>query len=101
MQAEIVGMSFCIEPGQAAYLPLDHHYAGAPDQLPLHDTLDKLKPWLESAAHHKLGQHLKYDRHVFANHGIALHGIADDTLLESYVLESDQSHELGSLAERH
>ncbi|MHB1428082.1 MAG: DNA polymerase I [Rhodocyclaceae bacterium] len=101
MQARLVGLSFCIEPGRAAYLPLDHHYAGVPDQLPLHDTLDKLKPWLESASHHKVGQHLKYDRHVFANHGIELRGIVDDTLLESYVLESDQSHELGSLAERH
>jgi len=101
LQAKLVGMSFCIEPGQAAYLPLAHHYAGAPDQLPLHDTLLRLKPWLESAKHKKVGQHLKYDRHVFANHGIALAGIADDTLLESYVLESDQSHELGALAARH
>jgi DNA polymerase-1 len=101
MQATLVGLSFCIEPGRAAYLPLGHHYAGVPAQLPLHDTLDKLKPWLESASHHKVGQHLKYDRHVFANHGIELRGIVDDTLLESYVLESDQSHELGSLAERH
>jgi DNA polymerase-1 len=101
MAARLVGMSFCIEPGLAAYLPLDHHYAGVPDQLPLHDTLDKLKPWLESASHHKVGQHLKYDRHVFANHDIELRGIVDDTLLASYVLESDQSHELGSLAERH
>jgi DNA polymerase-1 len=101
MQARLVGLSFCIEPGRAAYLPLGHHYAGVPDQLPLHATLDKLKPWLESAAHHKVGQHLKYDRHVFANHGIELRGIVDDTLLESYVLESGQSHELGALAERH
>jgi DNA polymerase-1 len=101
MAAKLVGLSFCIEPGQAAYLPLGHIYAGAPDQLPLEATLKKLKPWLESAKHRKLGQHLKYDRHVFANHGIALTGIAEDTLLESYVLESDKSHELGNLAERH
>jgi len=101
MQAKLVGLSFCIEPGQAAYLPLAHHYAGAPDQLPFAATLQKLKPWLESDQHKKVGQHLKYDRHVFANHHIALTGIADDTLLESYVLESDQSHELGNLAERH
>jgi DNA polymerase I len=101
MQARLVGLSFCIAPGQAAYLPLGHHYAGAPDQLPLHDTLHKLKPWLESEKHKKVGQHLKYDRHVFANHDIELHGIVDDTLLASYVLESDQSHELGALAERH
>ena len=101
MQARLVGMSFCIEPGQAAYLPLGHHYAGVPEQLPFDATLAKLKPWLESASHKKVGQHLKYDRHVFANHGIHLAGIVDDTLLESYVLESDQSHELGSLTERH
>ena len=101
MQARLVGMSFCIEPGQAAYLPLGHHYAGAPDQLPFAATLEKLKPWLESTTHKKVGQHLKYDRHVFANHDIRLAGIVDDTLLESYVLESDQSHELGNLAERH
>jgi len=101
LQAQLVGISVCIEPGQAAYLPLGHAYAGAPEQLPLAATLQKLQPWLESAQHRKVGQHLKYDRHVFANHGIRLAGIADDTLLESYVLESDQSHELGSLAERH
>jgi len=101
MQARLVGLSVCIEPGQAAYLPLGHHYAGAPDQLPFDATLAKLKPWLESADHKKLGQHLKYDRHVFANHGIHLAGIVDDTLLASYVLESGQSHELGALAARH
>ncbi|GAB1394629.1 DNA polymerase I [Rhodocyclaceae bacterium] len=101
MQAQLVGVSFCIEPGQAAYLPLAHNYAGAPEQLPLTSTLKKLQPWLESVTHGKVGQHLKYDRHVFANHGIRLAGIVDDTLLESYVLESDQLHELGSLAARH
>ncbi|MDO9243963.1 MAG: DNA polymerase I, partial [Rhodocyclaceae bacterium] len=101
MQARLVGLSFCCEPGQAAYLPLAHDYAGAPEQLPLAETLHRLKPWLESPAHKKVGQHLKYDRHVFANHGIALAGIAADTLLESYVLESDQSHDLGALATRH
>ncbi len=101
LDARLVGISFCIVPGQAAYLPLGHHYAGAPDQLPLAATLEKLRPWLESAAHQKVGQHLKYDRHVFANHGIRLAGVADDTLLASYVLESDRPHELGSLAARH
>jgi len=105
MEARLVGLSFCIEPvrsaNEAAYLPLGHIYAGAPDQLPLDATLEKLRPWLESAQHKKLGQHLKYDRHVFANHGIRLAGIVDDTLLESYVLESDQSHDLGALAARH
>ena len=101
MQAQLVGISFACEPGKAAYIPLGHSYAGAPDQLPLDAVLHKLKPWLESAQHAKLGQHLKYDRHVFANHGIALRGIVEDTLLQSYVLESDKPHELGSLAARH
>ncbi len=99
--ARLVGISFALEAGRAAYLPLGHTYAGAPAQLPLMEVLEKLKPWLESGRHAKLGQHLKYDRHVFANHGIALAGIRDDTLLESYVLESDKAHDLGSLASRH
>lgn len=101
MQARLVGISFACEAGKAAYIPLGHSYAGAPDQLPLDEVLAKLKPWLESKDHAKLGQHLKYDRHVFANHGIALAGIVEDTLLQSYVLESDKPHELGSLAARH
>ena len=101
MQARLVGISFACEAGKAAYIPLGHYYAGAPEQLPLAEVLTKLKPWLESAAHAKLGQHLKYDRHVFANHGIELRGIVEDTLLQSYVLESDKPHELGSLAARH
>ena len=104
MQARLVGISFAAERDgkiDAAYLPLGHCYAGAPAQLPLGETLARLKPWLESAPHKKLGQHLKYDRHVFANHGIGLRGIAEDTLLESYVLESDKSHDLGALASRH
>ncbi len=101
MKARIVGLSFCVAPGHAAYLPLEHRYAGAPDQLPLNEVLAKLKPWLESEHRPKLGQHLKYDRHVLANHGIALRGIVADTLLESYVLESDKPHDLGSLASRH
>ncbi len=101
MQARLVGISFAIEGAHAAYLPLGHSYAGAPAQLPLHETLDKLKPWLESPRHGKLGQHLKYDRHVFANHGIRLRGVVEDTLLQSYVLESDKAHDLGSLAARH
>jgi DNA polymerase-1 len=101
MQARLVGLSFAVAPGEAAYLPLGHHYAGVPDQLPMESALARLKPWLESADKSKLGQHLKYDRHILANHGIALAGIVDDTLLESYVLESDQPHDLGSLALRH
>jgi DNA polymerase-1 len=101
LQARLVGISFAIEGGQAAYLPLGHHYAGAPQQLPLAATLEKLRPWLESPRHAKLGQHLKYDRHVFANHGVQLAGIVEDTLLQSYVLESDKAHDLGALALRH
>jgi DNA polymerase-1 len=104
MLARLVGVSFAIAEGQAvraAYLPLGHAYAGAPPQLPLSDTLARLKPWLESEHHAKLGQHLKYDRHIFANHGLRLAGIVEDTLLQSYVLESDKPHDLGSLAARH
>jgi DNA polymerase I len=101
MQARLVGISLAVAPGEACYLPLAHHYAGAPAQLPFDQVLARLKPWLESERPQKVGQHLKYDRHVFANHGIALRGIVDDTLLESYVLESDKSHDLGNLAERH
>mgnify|MGYP000639726170 FL=1 len=106
MQAELVGMSFAIAHGEAAYLPLAHHYAGAPAQLDRAAVLAKLKPLLENPAPKIIGQHLKYDRHIFANHGIALggrkgSGVVDDTLLQSYVLEAHQSHELGNLASRH
>ena len=101
MQARLVGISFAVSPGEAAYLPLAHHYAGVPPQLTFDATLAQLKLWLEATSHKKVGQHLKYDRHIFANHGIELRGIHDDTLLESYVLESDKSHDLGNLAERH
>ncbi|MDX5445442.1 MAG: DNA polymerase I [Zoogloeaceae bacterium] len=101
MLAQLVGMSFSIEPGKAAYLPLAHRGADAPEQLPFDEVLKKLSPWLESDAHAKLGQNLKYDAHVLANHGIALRGIVEDTLLESYVLESDKSHDMDSLAMRH
>ena len=101
MASTLVGMSFAIVEGEAAYLPLAHHYADAPAQLPLAEVLAKLRPWLESDAHRKLGQNLKYDCHILANHGIALAGITEDTLLESYVLESDKSHDMDSLASRH
>ncbi|MFA7399803.1 MAG: DNA polymerase I [Sideroxydans sp.] len=101
MASRLVGISFSIEAHQAAYLPLAHHYPGAPDQVKLEHALQRLKPWLESAAHKKLGQNLKYDQHIFANHGIALRGIAEDTLLQSYVLESHKPHEMGNLALRH
>ncbi|MBW7862380.1 MAG: DNA polymerase I, partial [Rhodocyclaceae bacterium] len=101
MAARLVGMSFAVEPGEAAYLPLAHRGADAPEQLPLDEVLAKLRPWLESDARRKVGQNLKYDAHVLANHGIRLGGIADDTLLESYVLESDRTHDMDSLAARH
>ncbi len=101
MTAQLVGISFAIETHHAAYLPLAHHYPGAPDQLDRTLTLQKLKPWLESAAHKKLGQNLKYDQHIFANHGIALAGVAEDTLLQSYVLESHRTHNMDDLAMRH
>ena len=103
--ARLVGISFAVVPGEAAYLPLAHDYPGAPAQLPLADVLARLKPWLESATHAKIGQNLKYDQHVFANHDITLRGVAHDTLLQSYVLEAGREgvrgHDLGQLALRH
>ncbi|MFZ3082077.1 DNA polymerase I [Rhodoferax ferrireducens] len=101
MRAQIVGISFSVTPGEAAYIPLAHAYPDAPAQLPLADVLAKLKPWLQDASHKKLGQHVKYDRHVFANHGIEVQGYAHDTMLQSYVLEVTKPHGLASLAERH
>ena len=101
MQAKLVGISFCIESHHAAYVPLMHNYAGVPQQLALEAVLNRLKPWLEDAAKPKLGQNLKYDKHVFANHGIQLNGIEHDTLLQSYVLESHRPHNMDSLALRH
>ncbi|MDE2387740.1 MAG: DNA polymerase I, partial [Betaproteobacteria bacterium] len=101
MQAKLVGISFCIESHHAAYVPLMHQYTGVPQQLELDRVLNKLKPWLEDEAKAKLGQNLKYDKHVFANHGIQLNGIAHDTLLQSYVLESHRPHNMDSLALRH
>jgi DNA polymerase-1 len=101
MNAQLVGISLAITPHDAAYLPLAHIYPGAPDQLNRALALAKLKPWLESAQHRKLGQNLKYDMHIFANQGIALAGIHEDTLLQSYVLESHKSHDMDSLALRH
>ncbi|HEY3048602.1 MAG TPA: DNA polymerase I [Polaromonas sp.] len=101
MLAEIVGISFSVTPGEAAYIPLTHDYPGAPEQLPRDEVLARLKPWLENPAKPKLGQHVKYDRHVFANHGIEVQGYAHDTMLQSYVLEVHKPHGLASLAERH
>ncbi|MBE0612460.1 MAG: DNA polymerase I [Burkholderiales bacterium] len=101
LTAQLVGMSFCAEPGRAGYLPLAHNYAGAPQQIGVARALALLRPWLEDATKPKLGQNLKYDEHVLANHGVRLRGVAHDTLLESYVLESHLRHDMGSLAERH
>jgi DNA polymerase-1 len=101
MVAQIVGISFSVTPGEAAYIPLMHAGPDAPEQLPFDEVLAKLKPWLENPQKHKLGQHIKYDRHVFANHGIEVQGYVHDTMLQSYVLEVHKPHGLSSLAERH
>ncbi|WP_166269716.1 DNA polymerase I [Marinobacter caseinilyticus] len=99
MKAEIVGVSFAIVPGEAAYVPLGHDYMGAPDQLDRDTVLSQLKPLLEDPDQHKLGQNLKYDKNVLANHDITLNGIAEDTMLQSYVLNSVGSrHDMDSLA---
>ncbi|HEX2010413.1 MAG TPA: DNA polymerase I, partial [Roseateles sp.] len=90
-----------VEPGEAAYIPLRHAGPDAPEQLPLDEVLARLKPWLEDPAKQKLGQNIKYDTHVFANHGIQVAGYAHDTMLESYVLEAHKTHGLGALGERH
>ena len=101
MQARLVGLSLSVREHEACYIPLAHRYPGVPEQLPFERTLARLRHWLESEHHAKVGQHLKYDSHVFANHGIRLAGIAHDTLLQSYVLEAHRSHDMDSLAQRH
>jgi DNA polymerase I len=101
MVAQIVGFSLSVSPGEAAYIPLRHSYAGAPDQLPVEMVLARLKPWLENPEAPKLGQNIKYDSHVLANAGINVRGYVHDTLLQSYVLEAHKPHSLDSLAQRH
>jgi DNA polymerase-1 len=102
MQAEIVGVSFCTEPGQAAYVPLAHTYPGAPEQLDRNDVLRRLAPLLEDPSRGKLGHHLKYDAHVLRNHGIELRGMRYDSMLESYVLNSTATrHDLDSTAKHY
>ena len=101
MTAQLVGISLCCEAGHACYIPVAHQYADAPAQLPRELVLEKLRPWLEDESKAKVGQNLKYDTHIFANHGVALRGIVHDTLLESYVFESHKSHNMDSLALRH
>lgn len=102
MEARIVGVSFAVEPGKAAYVPFGHDYLGAPVQLSEAVVLGKLKPLLEDPTRLKVGQNLKYDRNVLLNHDIDLQGIAYDTMLESYVLNSTASrHDMDSLAKRY
>ena len=100
-RAELVGVSLSVERACAAYVPVGHRYAGAPEQLPTALVLERLKPWFEDPRHRKVGHDIKYDMHVLANYDIALAGTQDDTLLQSYVMESHKSHELDNLAERH
>jgi DNA polymerase-1 len=102
MQANLVGLSFSTAPGNGCYIPVGHTYPGAPAQLDLRETLDALRPLLESAQHRKLGQHGKYDIHVLRRHGIDVDGYADDTMLESFVWNSSASrHDMDSLAKRY
>jgi DNA polymerase-1 len=101
MAARLVGISLSVTEHEACYIPLAHRYTGAPPQLGLDYVLDRLRPWLQSARHPKVGQNLKYDSHVLANHGVALAGIEHDTLLQSYVLEAHRGHDMDALAERH
>ncbi len=102
MAAELVGLSFSVEPGSAAYVPVAHDYPGAPIQLDRDVVLEKMRPLLEDSSRAKLGHHLKYDRNVLLNHGITLNGIAFDTMLESYILNSVASrHDLDTLVSKH
>jgi len=99
MQAEICGLSFAVEPGKAAYVPVAHNYMGAPEQLPRDKVLARLKPLLEDPERLKVGQNIKYDMSVLARYGIELRGVAYDTMLESYVLDSTATrHDMDSLA---
>ncbi|MBT8569000.1 DNA polymerase I [Polynucleobacter paneuropaeus] len=99
LAAQLVGISLSVTSGEACYIPVGH--LNASEQLKRDDVLDRLKPWLESKTHYKVGQNLKYDAHIFANYGITLQGVEFDTLLESYVLESHMPHNMDSLADRH
>ena len=102
MNTEIVGVSFCIDPGHAAYVPLAHDYPGAPPQLDRARVLQTLQPLLENPERPKLGQHLKFDMHVLENYGITLRGQRFDTMLESYVWNSTATrHDMDSMAERY
>ncbi len=100
MKARIVGVSFAVEAGEAAYVPFAHDYLDAPEQLSEQDVLGGLKVLLEDGNKNKIGQNLKYDAHVLANHGIHLKGITQDTMLQSYVLDSTKRHGMDALALR-
>jgi DNA polymerase-1 len=101
MTAQMVGISLSVEAGKGAYIPVAHRYAGVTEQLPRELVLEKMKPWLENPDKPKLGQNLKYDSHIFANHGVTLRGVNHDTLLQSYVFESHKPHDMDNMALRH
>jgi DNA polymerase-1 len=99
MQAELVGLSFCTEAGQAAYIPVGHNYPAAPEQLDRERVLAKLQPLLENPTLPKVGQHIKYDMNVLSLYGLEIQGVAFDTMLESYIFNSTGSrHDMDSLA---
>ena len=101
VHAKLVGISLSVEPYQAAYIPLAHQYLGVPDQLPLTEVLAKLKPVLENPEVKKIAQNAKFDYSILANYGIKVNGIAFDTMLESYVLNSTERHDMDSMANRY
>ncbi len=102
MRARLVGISLAVELGRAAYIPVGHDYPGAPAQLPMQQVLDALRPVLQDPAKKKLGQHGKYDLHVLRRHGVDVQGYHDDTMLESFVLNSTATrHDMDSLALRY
>ncbi|PXY92790.1 DNA polymerase I [Gilliamella apis] len=101
IHAKLVGISLSVAPYQAAYIPINHQYLGVPDQLPLDDVLTKLKPILENPAIKKIAQNAKFDYSVLANYGVHVQGIAYDTMLESYVLNSTERHDMDSMANRY
>jgi DNA polymerase-1 len=101
LAARMVGISLSVEAGKGAYIPLAHRYAGVPEQLNREEVLERMRPWLENPDKPKLGQNLKYDAHIFANHGVQIRGIVHDTLLQSYVFESHKPHDMDTMAMRH
>ena len=102
MRANLVGLSFCVEPGKACYIPVGHDYPGAPAQLDRSAVLEALRPVLEDAARPKLGQHGKYDLHILRRHGVEVRGYAEDTMLESFVFNAGgQRHDMDTLAQKY